>query len=231
MADAMTVAGHSLYPSMVLQSATPPSGEATEPVRPAPADTHEEFARRLYAAAQPKPEAFWAETAAKELPPSPARAPDELTIAQIVYSEAVPTRGNVEWDEPAATDVRDFHSLDRVPDSLRLPPEEAAAGERRFREAMIAAGAGPTLARELWSDALRGHQDRIETTPQQCQEKLQQRYGRGWEARLTQARELVQAAAAKCPEIVRHLEETGLGNSPDFIAKLAKRAARTAGKR
>lgn len=157
-------------------------------------------------------------------PATPAEQADErLAALQGLYAP-VPTRGLVEWDEPAAA-VGQF-DLQAPIDLLDQTPDGKAA-LNRLRDGFAAAGAGVTIARELFGDAILAQQDPRWTVSQETAEtQLRQHFGGRYEAQVEGARALVQRAAARCPEIIPFLERTGLGNSPEFIRKLAAAASK-----
>ena len=142
--------------------------------------------------------------------------------AQQLYGERVETRGLVDWKEAPAADAKGL-SLDDVPANVRAgTPEEFQAASMRFREGLIAAGAGPTMANEIWRDAIAAVQEPVRTTKAQAEATLRAKWGGAYQQNLAAARGLIAKAAAVCPEIMTTLQRTGLQNSPELALKLAK---------
>ena len=217
MSDTMAAMAARLYPAMASPAAQPAEPQPV-PDRPAPAAAAP--TTRMY---DPVPqEVAWFDRPSTE--PRKPPPPEETTIAQRLYGDMVPTNSDVTWDEDAAPDARAY-DLDRVPDDLRDPDAAAhEAGQAQFREALLASGAGVTLSRELWNDAIRTERQPIRTTQAEAAAQLRARFGPQADAKLAAARGLLGKAIAKCPEIKVALERTGLGNDVSFIVKLVKRA-------
>ena len=163
-------------------------------------------------------------------PDAVARAVEAQDALQAVEDKAasfyapVLTRGLVDWSEPAAQAAE--YDLQAPPGVLDAS-DEGRAALGRLREGLAEAGAGPTLARELFGDAIRAHQEgRPVASRERAEAELRSHFGARYDAEVAAARGLVQRAAAKCPDIIPFLERTGLGNDPTFIRKLAARAAR-----
>ncbi|MDT8333448.1 hypothetical protein RQ831_20560 [Roseomonas gilardii] len=141
----------------------------------------------------------------------------------------MPTTGFVNWREPSG-DVKD---VARAIDPTMLPrdaPGRAAEGEtarNTLAEALHAAGAGPTVARELWSmavEANRGGYRKVSEADSVA--ALRGAWGAGFDANMSLVRGAV-AEAAKCdPSIIRYLNETGLGNDPRLIRTIHARLTR-----
>ena len=219
-----------MYPSMAPRAQEPAPAAAATPApaapvkaaQAAPADTDRAMADRLYNTEAKQPEKAWFDepsTEPREPPP-----PEEETLAQRMYGDTATVNGHVEWAEDAVADVAHY-DLAEMPVELRNPDAAAyAAGQAQFREGLLAAGAGPSLARELWDDAIRAERNPIETSVADATAELRNRWGPKAEAKVAAARDLLGKAIAKCPEIKTALERTGLGNDVNFIVKLSKRA-------
>jgi hypothetical protein len=226
--DAFDAMASRLYPSMAQapQEAAKVATTAPDPAAPAkvaaaePMSAEDAMAERIY---RKRPaEVAWFDqpsTASREPP-----APEEETMEQRLYGDTVSTNSNVEWGEDAAQDVAQY-KMEEMPIEFRDPdPAVYAAGQAQFREGLLAAGAGPSLARELWADAMRAERNRVTTTTAEASEQLRDRWGPKAEAKVAAARDLIGKAIAKCPEIGTWLDRTGLGNDVNFIVKLSKRA-------
>jgi hypothetical protein len=146
------------------------------------------------------------------------------TAAEL-YFDDVATRNPVRWDEPAiskATDVQLDISLMRHADTS----PEGDAARAKVAEALVAAGAGQTLAKKLFADAGRAAKDGYKAPTRESGEaELKAAWGASYDAKIAGAQGLIQKAAAKDPSIIEFLERTGLGNDPAFIRKIANRAA------
>ena len=160
-------------------------------------------------------------------PPASSPAEDVRDPAEALYAPVL-TRGLVQWDEaPAAPEQFELPAAPGVLDYS----EEGRAAMARLRDGLAAAGAGVTVARELFGDAIRAAQDTRWVVPRhQAETQLRQHFGALYEAQVGAAQALVQRAAARCPEIIPFLESTGLGNSPEFIRKLAVAAGKRGGR-
>ena len=158
-------------------------------------------------------------------PPASSSAEDVRVPAEAMYAPVL-TRGLVQWDEaPAAPEQFELPAAPGVLDYS----EEGRAAMARLRDGLAAAGAGVTVARELFGDAVRAQQDaRWVVSRENAEQQLRQHFGARYEAQVEAARGLVQRAAARCPEIIPFLERTGLGNSPEFVRKLAAAAGKRA---
>lgn len=160
--------------------------------------------------------------------PAPVRTADAMAEAleeraAALYAPA-PTRGLVDWNEPPAQPAE--YQFQAPPGVLDTSDAGRAALDR-LRQGLAEAGAGRTLAKELFSDAVRAQQEgRRPMSRDAAEAELRQQFGARYEAKVAAARDLVQRAARRCPEIVPFLERTGLGNSPEFVRKLAAVAGR-----
>ena len=204
------------YPSMSHGPQEPAKAAVATPAAPAapPPVEAREAGQAVEVEAATKPS-----TESREPP-----ALEELTMEQRMYGDAVSTNSNVEWEEDAAPGAAHY-DLAELPVDLRHPdPDVYAAGQAQFREGLLAAGAGPSLARELWGDAIRAERNPIRTTASEASAQLRNRWGPKTDAKVAAARDLIGKAIAKCPEIKTALERTGLGNDVNFIVKLSKRA-------
>ena len=145
--------------------------------------------------------------------------------AMSLYGDNVETKHPVKWDEPAAKNVEDIKLHTSFMDHADLSPEGDAA-RANLAKAFVAAGAGPTVARELFADAARAAKDGYNaSTAESTEAELRELWGSQYATKIAGAVELVQKAAAADPSIVEFLERTGLGNDPKFIRKIANRAA------
>ena len=216
-----------------MADAAPPAPIAMDP---------EARARRLYnnpalypepagqpaPAASPSPSSPSAPAAAEEKhaqpeTEKPSRDPDE--VAGRIFDKSAPTRGMVEWDEPAAM-AADYKLTTDAQDVLDTSPEGVAAMDR-LRAGFEAAGAGPTLAKELFNDAVMAHQGGFARQGLEAAEReLRQHFGGRYDAAIARAQGLIHRAAEKSPELIPFLERTGLGNNVAFIKKVAAAATR-----
>lgn len=155
---------------------------------------------------------------------APPAAADRAPISAADFYAPVVTRGSVDWTEPTA-EPGQFDM--QAPYGLLDQSDEGQAALARLRDGLAAAGAGVTVARELFGDAIRAAQDTRWVVPrEQAETQLREHFGARYDAQIDAAQALVQRAAARCPEIIPFLESTGLGNSPEFIRKLAAAAGR-----
>ncbi|MGI4798432.1 MAG: hypothetical protein ACRYF2_04050 [Janthinobacterium lividum] len=153
----------------------------------------------------------------------PAAVDQEPVSAADIYAPVL-TRGSVDWTEPTA-EPGQFDL--QAPYGLLDQSDEVRAALARLRDGLAAAGAGVTVARELFGDAIRAAQDTRWVVPrEQAETQLRQHFGARYDAQVGAAQALVQRAAARCPKIIPFLEQTGLGNSPEFIRKLAVAAGK-----
>lgn len=158
-------------------------------------------------------------------PPAAAR-PDPATA---LYDEDVPTAGFVNWREPAG-DVMD---VARAIDPTLLPrdaPGRAVEGEaarQTLAKALYAAGAGPTVARELWGMAVQANRGGYSKVSEaDSLSALRGAWGAGFDANMALVRGAVAEAAKRDPSIIRYLNETGLGNDPRLIRTIHARLTR-----
>ncbi|MGF6230524.1 hypothetical protein QFZ27_004479 [Inquilinus ginsengisoli] len=167
-------------------------------------------------------------TTAPVVKPGPAPADDPVpeSAAATLYEPAPPpTREYVRFDEPPATPGS--ISLAAPSDEGWDLTAEGDAARARAADAMVAAGAGTTFAQEAWRDVVAASRPDYQLVAQDVAlAQLRQDWGPKFEANVAAAQRLVQAAAQKDPTIVSYLEQTGLGNDPAFIRKLAARAAK-----
>lgn len=108
-----------------------------------------------------------------------------------------------------------------------LLPQMDPAEVEQFREALVAGGAGSTTARQVMTVAegyMRGTAEPM--TMEAGRAALEQRFGRHAAAKVAAAQEVIAKASAKWPGLVGWLEETGAGNDPRLIEKLAARASK-----
>jgi hypothetical protein len=185
-------------------------------------------------ATQPQPPAEAAQQRAHEPPrdasgdegepvaPTPAEQPG---AERQLYDDAPPTSRKVEWDE-AAVAKADEIVLDH---SLYAHAEKGEEGDKaraKLAEAFAAAGAGPTIAAEIYADAARAARETYKpTSTEDAATELRELWGDQFQSKIDACRQLVQRAAAADPSIIGFLDKTGLGNDPRFIRKIAARIA------
>ena len=167
--------------------------------------------------------------------PTPPQAPEAGTAppsgAELLYQDQPPTiSGMVQWSEPPAASAAEIKFDVSLHDHADTSPAGDAA-RAKLAEAMVAAGAGPTLAREFFADAARAAKPGYQrTTAEACTAQLREQWGARYDAKMAGVMQLVRTAAAVDPQIGDFLRSTGLGNDPAFIRKLAARAAAQARK-
>ena len=197
----------------------------------APERAAQAFYARAAAQAQPFPVAQAAEPAstpaaapASASEPQPVEAPRTAEErAADLYGPSAPTRGYVDWAEPAAQ-ARDYDLT--APAGVLDTSEAGQAAMTRLRDGFAEAGAGKTLAAELFQDAVRSRDGGFFPVSREMAERdLRQHYGRRYEAQLTAAKGLIQQVAQRCPEIISFLERSRLGDNPEFIRKVVAAAA------
>lgn len=161
------------------------------------------------------------------IPPEQAKAAEPPSDEAALYPDAgITTRGYVKFDEPALADPASLEIL--IPGDLANPDPAATD---RLRAAFVAAGAGPTTAREILADAVAAaRQGTSANAPDSTLAELRRSWGNQTEARLAAARDLVRRATAHDPDIPDFLARTGLGNDAGFIRKLAARAMQRGGR-
>lgn len=155
------------------------------------------------------------------VPDAPA-APERATPGQALYADLVPTHGRVDFAEPV---VPPEQIKLQVPMGWDNGPE-AQAERAQFVEALADAGAGRTMAREVWADIAQAAARPVTVTQEAAMADLRKAWGPAADAKLAAARGLVAKVADRYPGAIEFLERTGLGNDPAFIRKLAARAAR-----
>ena len=216
-----------------------PASPPARPAAPAPRQTLEQAAAAMYrrpedAAPAPAPaaptRAAPAAPAARAADPQPAAAADQQEheeAAEAMYAAAT-TRTLVDWSEPGAKaadyvlSAPDTRTIDTSPDGK--------AAMARLRTSFEEAGAGRTLAREIFDDALRAgqaHQNgdtRISQTSAVAD--LRRELGSSYEKKVAAAQGLIQRASQANPDIIPFLERTGLGNNKEFILKVIAAAGR-----
>jgi hypothetical protein len=194
----------------------PAASAAPAPVQAAPAAPHAQV---------PEPE------------PKPAPRPEDegrQTAADLFFGDT-PDDGAeyVNYGEMALDSVAAV--------ALDLPAEMAAAAQAgemdQAREAFVAAGIGHTLAGALVEQAKEAFRagpvpaDRLAAMETETRAALQKRFGKNTEAKIAAAQSIVAEAAVKWPGIKDWLEQSGMGNCPKLIQRLAARAERRPGKR
>lgn len=217
----MTNAGAlaALYPSA---SATVPAEADSRAVAAAPASAPPKEPPAAQAA-QAAPEAAGVASAPADVSNDGRQAEQQahLPTADALYDRQIDTRTFVRWDEQPAS-AREIRLQAPIGDNAT---PEVLAERARFVEGLAAAGAGPTIAAELWADALAANSRPITTTADQCVAELRRTYGAAAETKLAAARALLAKVATVYPGVIQHLDRTGLGNSPEFIRKIAARAS------
>lgn len=163
--------------------------------------------------------------AASSSTPAPHSEPEKLGQAARLYGDLPPTRDLVRWDEtPAAAAEIKF---DPAPGDHGADAPEVEAARTTLAEAMAHAGAGASIARELYRDAAAASRpDYKPVTAEQGMVTLREAWGPAFDRNLEAARGAILKAAEKDPGIISYLEQTGLGNDPAFIRKIAARATR-----
>ena len=182
-----------------------PSTQTAQPAEPAPADPP------ITAAppdATPQPEA------------KPAPLFPEAALAS--FYDLPKTKGFVNWNEG---EVGTGALRLETPPGWETTPE-AAAERQAVADHMASVGVGPSLARELWNDVAAATARPVTTSREAGMAELTRTWGTQTEAKIEAARSVIAEMEARYPGTIRHLEATGLGNSPDFIRKVATLAAR-----
>ena len=153
--------------------------------------------------------------------PDPAMA--ALERAEMMYGAQ--THGVVDWSEQSAQ-PGDFRFT--TPSGLLDTSEAGKEVMGRFRDGLAEAGAGQTLATELWGYAVRAVQggSYVQTSQVAAEKQLRDEWGGRYEKKIADAQGLIKKAATRCPEITAFLMTQGLGNDPAFIKLLAYTAAR-----
>jgi hypothetical protein len=134
--------------------------------------------------------------------------------------------GYVNWQEGEAGpgDVR----LDQP---YGWADDDAAKTDRQtIADAMVEAGSGATLARELWRDITQAATQPVTTTDTQAMTELRRIWGSGTDAKLAQARAAIDQVEQQRPGTKQFLADSGLGNDPSFIRKVVLGAGRKVGR-
>lgn len=154
--------------------------------------------------------------------PAPASQPSGPD-ASALYGDVVPGTAHIRWDEPAASSSAiKLTAPDGIDDHMAT-----AEGQLIIAGALSAAGAGPTVAAELYSHAASALRPGYAPSSAAASEAaLRSAWGSSYERNLSGVRAAVQAAAAKDPSLPAFLDRTGLGNDPRFIRLIAARVAR-----
>ncbi len=190
---------------------------------------------RMYPSAKPpedKPGAaapVQADPAAQAAPvaetAAPASAAKPAPAAELLYPDKPATRGFVDFAEAPAAPGAINLDLTLIESGLDMTPE----GNKQRADlvaAFEAAGAGATLARELFLDGFAASKPAYRQVNQEAgTAELKALWGDRYDAKVAAARDLVAKAAAKNPQVIEFLNQTKLGNDPKFIRKLAARAA------
>jgi hypothetical protein len=160
-----------------------------------------------------------AETAQEAPPAKPAPA------AELLYPDKPVTRGFVDFAEAPAAPGSINLDLSIIESGPDMTPE----GDKQRADlvaAFEAAGAGRTLAQEVFLDAFAASKPAFRRVSQEAgTAELKALWGDRYEAKVAAARALVAKAAEKNPQVIPFLNQTKLGNGPKFIRKLAARAA------
>ena len=185
-------------------------------------------------AAEPAPASMFAKSA-PAAPAAPAAAPDAATpppkpaepvpdvgAAVLFDAASIETRVPVRWGEaPAAPGQVQLET----PDGWDTDAE-ASTERQRVADAMGAVGVGPSLARELFGDFAAAVAKPVTTTREAGMAELGRMFGAAAPQKLEAAKGIVRAMEKSYPGTIAWLDQTGLSNSPQFIAKLAALAAR-----
>jgi hypothetical protein len=169
-------------------------------------------------------------------PPAPAAAGAALASSEAA-AEGIPDTpeviANLMFDIPETVTPVNFNEGAAGPGEIDLPlPEgwedsEAAATDRQaVADAMALAGAGETVARELWHDIAAASANPVTTTQSEAMAELRRTWGRQTDAKIALARNAVAEMQQRYPGRTQYLQETGLGNSPEFVRKIVARASR-----
>lgn len=155
---------------------------------------------------------------------SPPSGPS--AAADLLFNDDPPTEDHVDWNEAGAATAAEL-GLDWTPHNGNGPVSAEVQAERDgFEAACIAAGAGPTFAKEVMASAAAASKESYQPATQDAaMTELQALWGDRTGEKVNSARELIQKAAAVNPAIIDYLERTGLGNDPKFIRQMAARAA------
>jgi len=191
---------------------------APQPAPKPPAATPAEAVEAFPALAPAAPAVPTAPPATQPKPPSLVEA------GEVIYGNVAPTRNFVDWEEPpAVASEMELHA----PVGL-LDTSDAGRGVLgRLREGLAEAGAGRTLAAELFADAVRAEQGaEFKISRTSAEADLRREFGASYDAKVAAAQSVVAEVAKKCPEIYDFLNRTGLGNDPGFIRKVAAAAGR-----
>jgi hypothetical protein len=153
------------------------------------------------------------------------------SAAELLYGD-LPQDG-IQYGEPV---------LDRpeaVP--LDLPKDMAAAAQAGeldlVRHAFVDAGIGHQLANALVEDAKAAYlagpmpADKVAAMEVSTMAALTKKWGSKTEAKIAAAQSVIADAAVRWPGIKDWLEQSGMGNCPKLIQRLAARAERRPGKR
>ena len=194
----------------------------------------DDVAARLYPGMSPAP----AEAPAPASPPATPATPPEAAggqpegkdnsleaIAARRYGDNVSWTGMVNLDEPPPPDAAGYR-LD-TPGDLMDMSEAGRAAEGRVRDAFLAVGAPPSLAREIWSDAVASQRGVFKPqTAESAEAELRGRWGSAYDAKMAQVRGVVRQVNQVSPETMPFLVNSGLCNNAKFITKLAAFAGR-----
>ena len=159
---------------------------------------------------------------ARPLAQEPVPADGDATAGAPTTMYDMPDDG-VNYGEPDASSV-DALGLEMPSDFVVTDPEQL----QQVNEALVAAGVGHTLKNALMELATPYLRPDAPPPMSDADALTQMRgmWGSQTDAKLAAARSMVDEAAKKWPGVKQWLNQTGLGNDPRLIEKLAARAAR-----
>ena len=204
MSDYIAQAARRMYPNM---APAPASIEATE--APAPAS----------APATP--------ATPTEAADGPPEGPDNSfeAIATRRYGDSTVWSGLVNLDEAPPADAAGY-SLD-TPLDLRDMSEAGKTAEANVRNAFLSVGCPPSLATELWKDAVGAQRGAFRPqSAASAEAELRAKWGGNYDAKMVSVKAVVRQASAVSPELWTFLERTQLCNSAKFVQKIAAFAGR-----
>ena len=120
--------------------------------------------------------------------------------------------------EPPASSVQDYQATLTLPDGVEIVDEAENAAALKAAQRM---GLGVTVMQGLWHAATETARDPVKTNYEGAMAALQESWGDKTEARLTEANQYINEAAKHWPGLKPWLRQSGLGNDPNFIRKVA----------
>ncbi len=148
--------------------------------------------------------------------------PGGKPTATALFRETPPELRDVIWDETPANAPVDIAASTSIPADLVANESDVQAA----REALVAAGAGATQARTLFEMAADNARNPTQLSDAEVVEQLRQEWGDQTDAKIAAARQLVEEATKRWPNLPAYLDQTRLGSNPKFIRALAEKAAR-----